>query len=393
MQKSGEKRNKMKKIYLDYNATTPILPEIYEAIKPYIIEKWGNPSSSHWAGKGLKDDIQNARETIAKSLNCSKDEIYFTSCGTESNNWVLKSVCGYNLKNKHIITTKVEHKAILETLKFLEKNGLEVTYLDVDKNGLIDLNLLENSIKENTILISVIFANNETGIISPIEEIGKIAKKYNILFHTDAVQAYGKIKIDLQKINIDFLSISGHKVYSPKGIGVLYIKDGINLEPFIHGGGQEKGLRSGTENVIGIIALGKSAEIIIQDFESGYYEKLKNLKDKLENSLKEIEDILIAGENVPRVPNTINISFKNIEAQALKNALNYEGIAVSSGSACASEKESISHVLQAMGYDKMTALGTIRISIGKYTTEEDIFYTADKIKFWVNKLRSFLPNG
>ena len=383
----------MKKIYLDYNATTPVLPEIFEAIKPYLTSKWGNPSSSHWAGEGLKEDIEKSRIKIAKSLNCQPEEIFFTSCGTESNNWVLKSVCGFNLKNKHIITTKVEHKAVLETLKYLEKNGLEVTYLKVDKNGLINLNELEDSIKKNTILISIIFANNETGVISPIKEIGEIAKKYKVLFHTDAVQAYGKIKIDLQKLKIDFLSISGHKVYAPKGIGALYIRKGIKLDPLLHGGGQEKGLRSGTENMIGIIALGKSAEIIINDFSSGYFEKLKKLKDKLENELKKIDNIIIAGENVPRVPNTINISFKNIEAQALRKALNYEGIAVSSGSACSTDKEAISHVLEAMGYDKITGLAAIRISLGKFTTEEDIQYTAEKIKYWVERLRSFLPNG
>ena len=384
-----------KRIYLDYNATTPVLPEIFDKLKIYYTEKWGNPSSLHWAGKNLKEDIYESRKSIANSLNCSPEEIYFTSCGTESNNWVIKSLCWDNPQNKHVITTKVEHKAILEPLKFLEKKGLKVTYLDVDKNGIVNLAQLENSINEKTILISVIFANNETGIISPIEKIGKIAKKYNLFFHTDAVQGYGKIEIDLKKFDfIDFLSISGHKVYSPKGIGVLFIRKGINIEPFIHGGGQEGGLRSGTENVAGIVALGKSAEIISNDFNSDYFEKLKNLRDRLEKNLKEnLKDIEIIGENSPRVPNTTLITFKNIEAKALLKALDYEGIAVSSGSACSSLEESYSHVLKAMGYSKREALGTIRISLGKFTTEEDIDYTSEKIIYWVKRLRSFLPDG
>ncbi len=383
----------MKKIYLDYNATTPILPEIFETIKKYLTSKWGNPSSTHWAGLDVKKDIEKARNNIAKSINCSPEEIYFTSCGTESNNWVIKSLCSEEPEKKHVITTKVEHKAVLEPLKYLEKKGLEVTYLDVDKNGQISIEDLENSIKENTILISIIYANNETGIISPIEEIGKIAKKYNIYFHTDAVQAYGKININLKKLNIDFLSISGHKVYSPKGIGVLFIRKGISIAPLLHGGGQEKGLRSGTENVAGIVALGKSAEIIINDFNSDYYLELKRLRDKFENILKnEIPNIEIVGEKGERVVNTICITFKNIESQALLKALDYEGIAVSAGSACASKDEAYSHVLKALGYSKQEALGTIRISLGKFTTEEEVDFAAKKIVLWVNKLRSFLPN-
>ncbi len=384
----------MKKIYLDYNATTPVLPEIFEVIKKFYNEKWGNPSSPHWAGKKLNEEIETAREKIAHSLNCDKEEIFFTSCGTESNNWVIKSIANFNLKNKHIITTKVEHKAILEPLKFLEKHGLKVTYLDVNRDGMIDLEQLENSINENTLLISTIFANNETGVISPIEEIGKIAKKYNILFHTDAVQAYGKIKIDLKKLDfIDFLSISGHKVYSPKGIGVLFIRKNREIPPFIHGGGQERGLRSGTENVAGIAALGKSAEIILKDFESDYHKKLKNFQSLIESKLKSsLDNIEIIGEKSNRIPNTTMVTFKNIEARALMTALDYEGIAVSSGSACSSKKESVSHVLDAMGYSKKEALGTIRISTGKFTTEEDINLACERIIYWVKKLRSYLPD-
>ena len=383
----------MKKIYLDYNATTPVLPEVFNAIKPYLLDKWGNPSSAHWAGESIKEDIEVAREKIALSLNCKSTEIYFTSCGTESNNWALKmSLLLSNKKRKHIITTKVEHPAILETCKFLEKQGIYVTYLNVDKNGNLNLNELENSITEDTCLISTMMANNETGVIFPVKEISKIAKKYNIFFHTDAVQAYGKEKININEIDIDFLSLSGHKVYSPKGIGVLYIREGIKLEPLIHGGGQEKNFRSGTENVPYIIGLGKSAEIIVENFKDNNHLKIKKLRDDFENILfKELEYIEINGDKNNRLPNTSNICFKNIETAALIKALSIEGIAVSAGSACASHKDSYSHVLMAMGKSKLDALSSVRVSLGDYTNEEDIKIAAERIIYWVKRLRQFSP--
>ncbi len=383
----------MKKIYLDYNATTPVLPEVFEAMKPYFLDKWGNPSSAHWAGLSIKEEIEASRKKIANSLNCKPQEIYFTSCGTESNNWVLKMVSmSSKKKNKHIITTKVEHPAVLETCKYLEKLGIEITYLNVDINGNIDIREFEDSITENTILISIMMANNETGVLFPIKELAEIAKKYNILFHTDAVQAYGKELIDLKELKIDFLSISGHKVYSPKGVGVLFIRDSINLEPLIHGGGQESGLRSGTENVPYIVAMGKSAEIICRNLKNENLKRIKSMRDRFEEILlNNIPSIEINGDVENRLVNTSSICFKNIEASALIKALSVEGIAISAGSACASHKESYSHVLKAMGKTKLEALSSVRISLSDYTNEDELFYAADRIIFWVKRLREFSP--
>ena len=383
----------MKKIYLDYNATTPILPEIFEAMKPYLTEKWGNPSSAHYAGKNLYNDIEKARASIAETLKCKKDEIFFTSCGTESDNWALKTaIYSSTKKNKHIITTVVEHPAVIETCKFLEKNGVEVTYIPVDENGNISLELLENSIKEETVLVSTMLANNETGVLFPIKEIREIAKKHNILFHVDAVQGYGKIPFDFFNMNIDFLSVSGHKVYAPKGIGVLVIKEGAPIEPLIHGGGQENGLRSGTENVASIVALGKAAEIIKNDMSTGYRKTVENMRNFLEKRLlEELSPVEINGFKAKRICNTCSISFGNIEATALIQALSLEGIAVSAGSACASHKDSYSYVLKSMGKTKMAALSTVRISLGKGITEEKLDYAANRIIYWVKRLRSFSP--
>jgi cysteine desulfurase len=383
----------LKKIYLDYNATTPVLPEIFEAMKPYFISKWGNPSSVHWAGESINQDIETARKNIAKSLNCNADEIYFTSCGTESNNWVIKmSALTSGKKTGHIITTKVEHPAVLETCKFLEKHGIKVTYLNVDSNGNLDIEEFENSINENTVLISIMTANNETGVIFPIKELSEIAQKYNIPFHTDAVQAYGKENMDLSNLKVDFLSISGHKVYCPKGIGILFIRKHSILEPMIHGGGQERGLRSGTENVPYIVGLGKAAEIIIENFKNQNYKNIKKLRDDFEKTLFEnLENISINGDINNRLVNTSNICFKTIETSALIKALSIEGIAVSAGSACASHKESYSHVLKAMGKTKLEALSSIRVSVGDYSKNEDVMFAAERIIYWVKKLRNFSP--
>ncbi len=383
----------MKKIYLDYNATTPVLPEIFKTMQPFLTEKWGNPSSPHWGSDTLNEEIDKARCSIASTLNCKKENIYFTSCGTESDNWAIKSVLSAsNKKRKHIITTAVEHPAIIETCKFLETIGTEVTYLEVDENGELDLALLEKSIKDTTVLISVMLANNETGVLFPAEKIGKIAEKHNVLFHIDAVQAYGKLEIDTNKLNVDLLSLSGHKVYAPKGIGVLFVNDNVNIKPFIHGGGQEKGLRSGTENVASIVALGKSAEIIKNDFRNGYISQLQSMRDYIEERLlNELSPVEINGYSSSRICNTTNISFKNIETTALIKALSHEGIAVSAGSACASHKDSFSHVLKAMGRSKLSALSAIRISIGKGLNEEIIEHSVNRIIYWVKKLRAFSP--
>jgi len=383
----------LKRIYLDYNATTPVHIEVFKAMKPYLTEKWGNPSSAHWAGESIKEDIDNARKSIATSLNCNSNEIFFTSCGTESNNWVIKSVVlNSNKKNKHIITTKVEHPAVLETCKFLEKIGIKITYLNVNEHGNLNIEEFENAINEDTILISIMMANNETGVTFPIEKLAEIAAKYNIPFHTDAVQAYGKEIIDLKNLKVDFLSISGHKVYSPKGIGILFIRENNIIEPLIHGGGQEKGLRSGTENVPYIIGLGKSAEIIMENFKNKKSKLIKKIRDRFEKFLfNNLENISINGDINHRLPNTTNICFKNIETSALIKALSIEGIAVSAGSACASHKESFSHVLKAMGKTKMEALSSIRVSLGDYSEESEVLYAAERIVHWVKRLRQFSP--
>ncbi len=381
----------MDKIYLDYNATTPVLPEISDIMKIYLTEKWGNPSSPHWGGEGLKEDIEFAREKIAESLNCRKEDVFFTSCGTESNNWALKSGVNLFSGKKHIITTKVEHPAVIEPCKFLEKQGIDVTYLEVNEKGELDLEVLEKSVKEETVLISVMMANNETGVLFPVKEIGKIAQKYGVLFHIDGVQAYGKTKVDLNETGADFFSISGHKVYAPKGIGCLIIRN-KHIEPLLHGGGQERGLRSGTENVASIVALGKAAEIITEDYKSNYFAELRDKRDFLEQEImKHLSPVEIHGIGADRICNTSNVSFKNIVSTALIKALASEGIAVSAGSACASGKDSYSHVLEAMGKSKTAALSSIRISLGKGLTDEMLEYAIKKIIFWVKKLRYFSP--
>ncbi len=381
----------MDKIYLDYNATTPVLPEISDVMKIYLSEKWGNPSSPHWGGEGLKEDIEIAREKIAESLNCRKEDVFFTSCGTESNNWALKSAVNLFSGKKHIITTKVEHPAVIEPCKFLEKQGIDVTYLEVNEKGELDLEMLEKSVKEETVLISVMMANNETGVLFPVKEIGKIAQKYGVLFHIDGVQAYGKTKVDLNETGADFFSISGHKVYAPKGIGCLIIRN-KQIEPLLHGGGQEKGLRSGTENVASIVALGKAAEIITEDYRNNYFAELRDKRAFIEYEItKHLSPVEIHGIGADRICNTSNVSFKNIVSTALIKALASEGIAVSAGSACASGKDSYSHVLEAMGKSKTAALSSIRISLGKGLTDEMLEYAVKKIIFWVKKLRYFSP--
>jgi cysteine desulfurase len=381
----------MDKIYLDYNATTPVLPEISDVMKIYLTEKWGNPSSPHWGGEGLKEDIEIAREKIAESLNCRKEDVFFTSCGTESNNWALKSAVNLFSGKKHIITTKVEHPAVIEPCKFLEKQGIDVTYLEVNEKGELDLEMLEKSVKEETVLISVMMANNETGVLFPVKEIGKIAQKYGVLFHIDGVQAYGKTKVDLNETGADFFSISGHKVYAPKGIGCLIIRN-KQIEPLLHGGGQEKGLRSGTENVASIVALGKAAEIITEDYRNNYFAELRDKRAFIEYEItKHLSPVEIHGIGADRICNTSNVSFKNIVSTALIKALASEGIAVSAGSACASGKDSYSHVLEAMGKSKTAALSSIRISLGKGLTDEMLEYAVKKIIFWVKKLRYFSP--
>ena len=367
--------------YFDHNATTPIDNEVFKAVVPYYEQLYGNPSSSYYIGRQVRDKIENVRSSIASYFNMNPEGVMFTSSGSEADNMIIKGIAlgNKNLGN-HIITTKIEHPAVLNTCKFLENNGFEITYLDVKENGIIDTQELKNSIKDNTILISIMYANNEIGTIQPIQEIGQIAKEKGIIFHTDAVQAIGEIRIDVQKLNIDCMSISGHKIYAPKGIGMAYIKPGIKFEPLIHGGSQEFHLRAGTENVIGIIALGKAIELLDKDIDNNN-NKLIELKSYMINKIQNnLTDYIINGDIDKRILNNINLSFKNIDGESLLLALDLDGICVSSGSACHSDLMEPSHVLRAIGVPNDYISGTLRISFGKNTTKKEIDYLIEKIK-------------
>ena len=382
----------MNRIYFDHNATTPVLDEVFEAMVPFLKEQWGNPSSIHWAGRGTRKAVEDARERVAALLNCAPLELIFTSSGTEGDNHAIKGLA-YAQKNKgnHIITTKVEHPAVLSTCKHLQKEGFEVTYLDVDKDGLIDLEELTKAITPKTILISVMFANNETGVIFPIKEIGRIAKEKGVAFHTDAVQAAGKIKIDVQDLNVDLMTISGHKLYAPKGVGALFIKRGTRLVPLIHGGHQERNRRGGTENVAGIVAMGKAAEIAMRDMDKEV-EHLQVLKERLEKGMADkVPHIKVNGHADKRLPNTSNISFEFVEGESLLLNLDMKGIAASSGSACTSGSLEPSHVLVSMGLTHELSHGSVRFSLGKSNTIEEIDYLLEIMPPIVERMRSMSP--
>lgn len=372
-------------IYFDNNATTKTDEEVLNEMLPYLKEQYGNPSSTYTFGKEIKEKIKKARQNIAKLINAEESEIIFTSCASESNTTAIMNATKSNPTKKHIITTKVEHASIIEAMKYLEKEGYEVTYLSVDNKGRISLKELKESIREDTCLIAVMMANNEIGNIYPITEIGKTAKENNILFHCDAVQAIGKVKIDVKEMNIDTLSLSGHKIHAPKGIGVLYVKNNISFNPLIFGH-QEDNRRGGTENVPYIIGLGKAVEQIIED----NYEinkKLKELRDNLEKQIKEnIEDILIYGDKENRLPNTLNIAFKDVNAEELLLMLESFNIYVSTGSACNSELAEPSHVLVACNAD-LENYSPIRISLGKYNTQEEVDMFVKRLINVVNMIR------
>ena len=379
-------------IYFDNAATTPIRPEVYEEIKPYIEEHFGNPSSIYSIARDSKKAIDKARQQVADALNAQPAEIYFTGCGSESDNWVLKGVSSA-LKNKgnHIITTCIEHHAILHTCQYLEKNGFEVTYLPVDEYGKISLDDLKAAIRPETILVSVMFANNEIGTVEPIKEIGAICHEKGIYFHTDAVQAFGHIKIDVQDMNIDFLSISGHKIGAPKGIGALYIRKGCKIDNLIHGGQQERGRRAGTENVIGIVALGKAAEMAMAEIDE-VTAKLTYLRDKVINSLlSKIDYARLNGHPVDRLPGNVNISFEFIEGESMLLLLDTYGICASSGSACTSGSLDPSHVLLAIGLPHEKAHGSLRISLGYQNTEEQVDKLIEVLPPIVQRLRDMSP--
>ena len=361
--------------YFDNSATTRIKEEVLTEMFPFLSREYGNPSSLYSIGRKSKRAIEEARKRVASLINCNSEEIYFTSCGSESDNTALKGIAYANSnKGKHIITSKIEHPAILHSCQNLEKKGFEVTYLDVDKDGFVNLQTLENSIRQDTILISVMFANNEIGTIEPIQEIAKIAHKNGIIFHTDAVQACGNIPIDVQKMDIDMLSLSGHKIYAPKGIGALYVKKGIEFERFMDGGHQEKNKRSGTENVAEIVALGKACQIAEKNMEQ-YQNKLKLLRDYcLEKMKKSFSNIHINGTMEKRLPGNINISFEGQDATELLYKLDEMGICASGGSACSSGDNNPSHVLTAIGLPSELAKGAIRFTFGDFNTKDDVDY-------------------
>ena len=381
-----------KVIYLDNAATTKTRPEVVEAMLPYFTEKFGNPSSVYGFASQNKEAVTVAREQIAKALNAPTQDIYFTAGGSEADNWALKAAMeAYKEKGNHLITTKIEHHAILHTCEYLEKNGCEVTYLDVDENGVVDLEQLKRSIKPTTVLISIMYANNEIGTIQPIKEIGQIAKENGVLFHTDAVQAFGQLPIDVAAENIDMLSASGHKLNGPKGIGFLYIRKGLKLRSLIHGGGQERKRRAGTENVPGIVGFGKAVELA----EAGMEEKIKKeieLRDyMIERVLAEIPYVRLNGHRTLRLPNNANFSFQFIEGESLLIMLDMKGICASSGSACTSGSLDPSHVLLAIGLPHEIAHGSLRLTLSEETTKEEIDYTIDQLKAIVANLRNMSP--
>lgn len=375
----------MNKIYLDNNATTKCDEEVLKTMLPYLNEEYGNPSSIYSFGKTTKEAINKVRKTIAKLLNASLEEIVFTSCASESNVTAIMNAVKNNPTKKHIITTKVEHASIMETMKYLENLGYEITYLPVSEQGKIDVKLLEDIITENTLLITIMMANNEIGNIYPIKEIGEIAKKHNILFHCDAVQAIGKLKIDVQDMHIDTLSLSGHKIHAPKGIGVLYVKKDIPFTPLIFGH-QEENRRGGTENAPYIIGLGKAAELILEDdYKINIY--LKELRDEMERQIKNnMEDVVIYGDLDNRLPNTSSIAFKNVNSNELLLMLESFGIYISTGSACNSKSADPSHVLTAC-HANLEEYSPIRISLGKYNTKGEIDIFVKTLTNIVNMLR------
>ena len=381
-----------KLIYMDNAATTPVKPEVLDAMLPYFTEKFGNPSSIYSISSENKKAITDAREVIAKTINTTPENIYFTAGGSESDNWALKATAdAYASKGKHIITTKIEHHAILHTCEYLETKGFEITYLDVDENGLVKLDELTAAIRPDTILISVMFANNEIGTIEPIAEIGKIAHEHGVLFHTDAVQAYTQVPIDVEAMNIDMMSTSGHNINGPKGIGFLYIRKGVKIKSFIHGGAQERHRRAGTENVTGIIGLAKAAEIATANMKERTAEEIKVRDHLIERIEKEIPYAKLNGDRVKRLPNNVNFSFQFVEGESMLILLDSKGICASSGSACTSGSLDPSHVLLAIGLPHEIAHGSLRLTISDQITMEDADYVVDNLKEIVNHLREMSP--
>ena len=379
-------------IYLDNAATTKVAPEVVEAMLPYFTENYGNPSSVYGFAAKNKEAITKQREIIANALGASKEEIYFTAGGSESDNWALKATAeAYKTKGNHIITTKIEHHAILHTAEYLAKQGYEITFLDVDEDGMVKIDELKAAIRPTTILISVMFANNEIGTIQPIREIGAIAKENGILFHTDAVQAFGQVPINVDDYHIDMLSASGHKLNGPKGIGFLYIRKGLKLRSFVHGGGQERKRRAGTENVPGIIGIGTATERAIRTMKERTARETELRDYLIERILDEVPYTRLNGHPSKRLPNNTNFSFRFIEGESLLIMLDMKGICGSSGSACTSGSLDPSHVLLAIGLPHEIAHGSLRLTLSEDTTKEEIDYVVESVKEIVARLRSMSP--
>lgn len=379
-------------IYLDNAATTAMKPEVAEAMMPYFTDIYSNPSSVYsFAGKAKKA-MEDAREQIAGFVGARPEEIYFTGGGSESDNWAIKAVAeSYKEKGKHIITSKIEHHAVLHTCEWLEKNGYEVTWLDVDENGLISPDELEKAIRPDTILITIMFANNEIGTIEPVKEIGEIARRHGVLFHTDAVQAFAHVPINVEEMNIDLLSASGHKFYGPKGIGFLYIKNGLKIGSLIHGGAQERSRRAGTHNVPGIVGMAKAAELAIAGMEESI-KKETEVRDHLIRRIeKEIPFVKVNGDREKRLPNNVNVCFRFVEGESLLIMLDQKGICASSGSACTSGSLDPSHVLLAIGLPHEIAHGSVRLTLSDTTTMKEADYVVDNLKMIVERMRSMSP--
>ncbi len=382
----------MKRVYMDNAATTALRRDVLDAMMPYLTDIYGNPSSLHYFGQEAHKAVENARHQVASALNAEDNEIVFTGCGTEADNMALKGIAEkYQSKGKHIITSSVEHHAILHTCEYLEKHGFEVTYLPVDEYGMVKAEQVRDAIRSDTILVSIMFANNEVGTIMPIKEIGAVCREKGVFFHTDAVQAVGHVAIDVKAMNIDLLSLSAHKLHGPKGVGALYIRKGIVVPPLLHGGAQERRKRAGTENVAGIVGLGKAIEIACSDIE-GTAKRMCYLRDKLINGIEAIiPEVKLNGHRTERLPGNVNFSIKYIEGESILLMLDINGIAASSGSACTSGSLDPSHVLLAMGMPHETAHGSLRLTLGDDTTEDDIDYVLEVLPEIVVKLRKMSP--
>lgn len=385
----------MRQVYLDYSATTPVKEEVLREMIPYFTEHFGNPSSLYTMGLESKEVLEQARARVASLIGAQSGEIYFTGCGSEADNWVVFGTAdALKHKGNHIITTKIEHHAMLHSCNFLEKQGFAVTYLDVEPDGTVNPQKLEEAIRDDTILISIMLVNNEVGTVEPVEALSAIAKKHGILFHTDGVQALGNVPIDVKKMGVDMMSLSAHKIYGPKGVGALYVRKGLRISNYLYGGTQEAGRRAGTENLAGIVGFGKAAQLAEKNFER-HVSHCREMRDYLiERITSEIPDVFVNGSMKHRHPGNANITFKYIEGESILLLLDSKGISVSTGSACSSKSLEPSHVLTALGVPVEMIHGTVRFTTGDFTTREDIDYTVDQLKEIVSKLRELSPvNG